>query len=210
MDGALLDLWNNVDGGWDGTVSVMAARRPATFADYFKTGRPTANPPLTTTGAALTSLAAHAVNYGPTIVGDGRTHVLTNGGGLALERADQCGASGSSPATLATYDATRNKQQWTLVANGEGTAKLIDGCPDHLVLTAPATAGAQAVLRAGSSSNPGQYWKVTQNASGAWTITNPATGYSLDSAPVAPVAPVASVTANPATNANTQNWAALN
>ncbi|MCC0100350.1 RICIN domain-containing protein [Streptomyces flavotricini] len=63
-----------------------------------------------------------------------------------------------------------------------------------------ATAGAQAVLRAGNSSNPGRYWKVTQNASGAWTITNPATGYSLDSAPVAPGA---SVTADPATNANT-------
>ncbi|MFD5513615.1 RICIN domain-containing protein [Streptomyces sp. NPDC127051] len=207
VDGALLDLWNNVDGGWNGTVSVMTARQPATFAEYFQTGRPTANPPLTTTGAALTSLAAHAINYGPTIVGDGRTHVLTNGGGLALERADQCGASGSSPATLATYDATRNKQQWTLVANGDGTAKLIDGCPDHLVLTAPTTAGAQAILRAVNSSNPGQYWKVTQNASGTLTITNPATGYSLDSAPVAPGA---SVTANPAGNANTQNWAALN
>ncbi|MFI1153927.1 hypothetical protein [Streptomyces sp. NPDC020817] len=63
-----------------------------------------------------------------------------------------------------------------------------------------ATAGAQAVLRAGNSSNPGRYW----------TITNPATGYSLDSAPVAPVAPGASVTADPATNANTRNWAALN
>ncbi|WP_327135252.1 hypothetical protein OG311_36470 [Streptomyces sp. NBC_01343] len=42
------------------------------------------------------------------------------------------------------------------------------------------------------------------NAGAAWTITNPATGYSLDSTPGA------SVTANPATNANTQNWAALN
>ncbi|MGW6832136.1 RICIN domain-containing protein [Streptomyces sp. NPDC054949] len=207
VDGALLDLWNNVDGGWDRTVSVMTARRPATFADYFQTGRPAANPPLATTGAALTALAAHAVNYGPTIVGDGRTHVLTNGGGLALERADQCGASGSSPATLATYDATRNKQQWTLVANGDGTAKLIDGCPDHLVLTAPATAGDPAILRAVNSSNPGQGWKVTQNSSGTLTITNPATGYSLDSAPVAPGA---SVTAKPAGNANTQNWAALN
>ncbi|GAA2634044.1 MULTISPECIES: RICIN domain-containing protein [Streptomyces] len=207
VDGALLDLWNNVDGGWDRTISVMTARQPGTFADYFKTGRPTANPALATTGSALTYLAAHAINYGPTIVGDGRTHALTNGGGLALERSDQCGASGSSPAVLATFDAARAKQRWTLRAEANGTAKLIDGCPDALVLTAPSTAGGQATLRAVNSSNPWQDWKVTQNSSGTYTITNPATGYSLDSAPVTPGA---AVTANPVGNANTQNWAALN
>ncbi|WP_457033333.1 RICIN domain-containing protein [Kitasatospora sp. P5_F3] len=207
VDGALLDLWNNVDGGWDRTINVMTARKPATFADYFKTGRPTANPALSTTGSALTTLAAHAINYGPTLVDDGRTHVLTNGGGLALERSDQCGASGSSPAVLATYDTTRTKQRWTLRTIPNGAVRLIDGCPDALVLTAPNSAGGQAVLRAVNSSNPGQEWKVTQNSSGTYTITNPATGYTLDSTAVTPGA---AVTANPAATANTQNWAALN
>ncbi|GAA2146494.1 hypothetical protein GCM10009760_36340 [Kitasatospora kazusensis] len=207
VDGSLLDMWNNIDGGWDRTVSVMTTRQPGTFADYFKTGRPAANPPLATTGSALTSLASHTINYGPTIVNDGRTHALTNGGGLALERSDQCGASASSPALLATYDATRNKQQWTLRANPNGTVQLIDGCPDALVLTAPNSAGGQAILRAVNSSNPWQDWKVTQNSSGTYTITNPASGYSLDSAPVTPGA---AVTANPAAGTNTQNWAALN
>ncbi|WP_405016219.1 ricin-type beta-trefoil lectin domain protein [Kitasatospora sp. NBC_00070] len=206
VDGALLELWNNVDGGWDRTISVMTARKPATFADYFKTGRPTANPALSTTGSALTALAAHAINYGPTPVGDGRTHVLTNGGGLAVERSDQCGASASSPAVLATADPTRNKQQWTLRAEANGTAKLIDGCPDHLVLTAPTTSGGQTTLRAVNSSSPYQEWKVTQNNSGTYTITNPATGYTLDSAADTPGA---AVTANPTGTANSQNWAAL-
>ncbi|MDH6710122.1 hypothetical protein P3T27_006871 [Kitasatospora sp. MAA19] len=206
VDGSLLDLWKNVDGGWNGTIALMTAHTQSTFADYFKAGRPAANPPLSTTGSALTYLAAHAINYGPTIVSDGRTHVLTNGGGLALERADQCGASGSSPAILTTYDSTRAKQRWTLRAYPNGTVKLIDGCPDALVLTAPTTAGAQATLRAVNSSNPWQDWQVTQNGSGTYTITNPATGYSLDSASVTIGA---AVTANPAGNANTQNWAAL-
>ncbi|WP_051969662.1 RICIN domain-containing protein [Kitasatospora azatica] len=206
VDGSLLDLWNNLDDGWNSTINVMAAQTPSTFAEYFKTDRPTANPPLATTATALTYLAAHAINYGPTIVGDGRTHALSNSGGMALERADQCGTSGSSPAILNTYDPTRAKQQWTLRAYPNGTAKLIDGCPDALVLTAPTTAGGQATLRAVNSSNPYQDWQVTQNASGTLTITNPATGYSLDSAAVTLGA---AVTANPAANANTQNWAAL-
>ncbi|MFF3430331.1 RICIN domain-containing protein [Streptomyces sp. NPDC002602] len=47
----------------------------------------------------------------------------------------------------------------------------------------PATAGAPAILWAVNSSTPGQAWKVTQNGSGTLTITNPATGHTLDSAP---------------------------
>ncbi|MEV0535549.1 RICIN domain-containing protein [Kitasatospora sp. NPDC050463] len=207
VDGALLDLWNNLDGGWDRTIDVMTARRPGTFADYFKTGRPTANPALSTTGNALSTLVAHTINYGPTIVGDGRTHALTNGGGLAMERADQCGTTASSQAVLAAYDPARAKQKWTLRSTPDGTVKLIDGCPDAYVLTAPDNAGAQATLRAANSSNAGQYWKVTQNGSGAYTITNPASGYTLDSISIAPGA---AVTGKAASNANSQNWAALN
>lgn len=85
--------------------------------------------------------------------------------------------------------------------------KLIDGCPDALVLTAPNTSGGQATLRAFNSSNAGQDWKVTQNSSGAYTITNPASGYTLDSASVTPGA---AVIGNAAGKANSQNWAALN
>ncbi|MFI1577556.1 RICIN domain-containing protein [Embleya sp. NPDC020630] len=168
---------------------------------------PPPTPPLATTGSALTYLAAHAINYGPTIVGDGRTHALTDGGGLAMERTGQCGASGSAPATLATYDPASNRQQWTLRAEANGTAKLIDGCPDHLVLTAPYNAGDQAVLRAVNSSNAWQEWQVTRNGSGTLTITNPASGYTLDSASVTVGA---KVTTNPAAGTTTQNWAALN
>lgn len=44
VDGSLLDLWNNVDGGWNNTISVLTTHTPSTFADYFKTDRPAANP----------------------------------------------------------------------------------------------------------------------------------------------------------------------
>ncbi|MGK4584974.1 metalloprotease [Kitasatospora sp. HPMI-4] len=63
VDGALLDLWNHVDNGWGGTVSLLTSHTPSTFADYFKTDRPTANPPLPTDGSALTYLADHTINY---------------------------------------------------------------------------------------------------------------------------------------------------
>ncbi|WP_439681086.1 RICIN domain-containing protein [Embleya sp. MST-111070] len=207
VDGSLLDLWNNLDGGWNGTISVLTTHTPSTFADYFKGVRPAANPPLATTGSALTRLAAHAIDYGPTIVGDGRTHALTNGGGLAMERVGQCGASGSAPANLYTYDPTSTRQQWTLRANANGTAKLIDGCPDALVLTAPYNAGEQATLRAVNSSNAWQEWQVTQNSSGTFTITNPASGFTLDSAGVTVGA---AVITKPTADTTTQNWAALN
>ncbi|MFD4035333.1 hypothetical protein ACFWVP_33675 [Streptomyces sp. NPDC058637] len=49
-------------------------------------------PPLSTTGAAPTALDTHAINYGPTVVGDNAYHALGNGGG-ALQR----GGTAASP-----------------------------------------------------------------------------------------------------------------
>lgn len=73
-------------------------------------------------------------------------------------------------------------------------------------MTAPTTAGAQAPLQSFNSTSPYQKWQLTQNVSGTLTIINPATGYALDSAAVSAGA---AATANPAGNANTQDWATL-
>ncbi|MFE7530172.1 RICIN domain-containing protein [Kitasatospora sp. NPDC057542] len=206
VDGSLLDLWNNVDGGWNGTISVLTTHTPSTFAEYFKTDRPAAVPPLSTTGSALTSLAAHTIDYGPTIVGDNQYHALTNGGGLALEHAGQCTASSNVVADLDAYDPTRASEKWKLDANADGTARIYDSCPTPLTLTAPATAGAQVTLQAFNAANQYQKWQVTKNSSGNLTITNPVTGYVLDSAGVSVGT---AVTVNPAGAANTQDWATL-
>lgn len=204
VDGSLLDLWNHVDGGWNGTIAVLTSHSPNTFADYFKTDRPAGN--LSTTGSALTSLAAHTIDYGPTIVGDNQYHALTNGGGLALEHAGQCAATTNVVADLNTYDSTHASERWKFDANGDGTARIYDSCPTPLTLTAPTGAGSQVTLQAFNSSNQYQKWQVTQNASGTFTITNPATGYVLDSASVNAGA---AVTVNSPSSANTQDWATL-
>ncbi|MGW2251688.1 RICIN domain-containing protein [Kitasatospora sp. NPDC001660] len=204
VDGSLLDLWNDVDGGWNGTIALLTANTPSTFADYFKTDRPAGN--LATTGSALTHLAAHTIDYGPTIVGDHQYHGLTNGGGLALEHAGQCADATDVVADLNTYDSTHASEKWKLDPNSDGTARIYDSCPTPLTLTAPTTAGAQATLKSFDSASAYQKWQVTQNGSGALTITNPATGYVLDSAAAVTGA---AVTVNQAGTANTQDWATL-
>ncbi|MER7468487.1 RICIN domain-containing protein [Streptomyces sp. NPDC097981] len=206
VDGSLLDLWNHVDGGWNGTVGVLTGHTASTFAQYFKNLRPVASPPLSTTGTALTYLAAHTIDYGPTIVGDGQYHGLTNGGGLALEHAGQCAATTNVVADVTTYDSTHASQRWKADANGDGTARIYDSCPNPLTLTAPATAGAQVTLKAFNAADAYQKWQVTQNGSGTLTLTNPATGYVLDSTALTPGA---AVTVNTAVNATNQNWATL-
>ncbi|HEY9332093.1 MAG TPA: hypothetical protein VIS09_28280 [Streptomyces sp.] len=62
---SLLQLWNQVDGSWNRSITTLAANTPATFADWFRNVRPTAVPPLSTTSTALTALDTHAINYGP-------------------------------------------------------------------------------------------------------------------------------------------------
>ncbi len=203
VDGSLLDLWNHVDGGWNGTITLLTAQTLSTFAGYWA-DRSAANPPLATTGAALASPAGHTVDYGPTIVGDGQYHGLTNGGGVALEHAGQCANSTNVVADLNTYDTTHASQQWKLDPNADGTARIYDSCPSPLTLTAPHTTGAQVTLNPFDPSSAYQKWQVTRNGSGNLTITNPSTGYVLDSAPVNPGA---AVTVNAAGSANSQDWA---
>ncbi|MFJ8623566.1 RICIN domain-containing protein [Kitasatospora sp. NPDC093550] len=206
VDGALLDLWNHVDGGWNATLAVMTAHTQSTFADYFKTGRPAAYPPLPTTGAALTYLAAHTIDYGPTIVADNQYHALTDGGGLALEHAGQCAATTNVVADLNTYDSTHASQRWKFDTTADGTVRIYDSCPTPLTLTAPTTAGTQVTLKAFDSADTHQKWRVAQNGSGTYTITNPATGYVLDSTAVSAGS---AVTVNRAGAANSQGWATL-
>lgn len=56
--GALLDLWAGPDGGtWNATIELMAHERSATFHEYFAVDRPTAKPPLSTTGEAADIVA---------------------------------------------------------------------------------------------------------------------------------------------------------
>ncbi|MFD9686664.1 RICIN domain-containing protein [Kitasatospora sp. NPDC059088] len=204
VDGSLLDLWNNVDGGWNGTVALLTSHAPSTFADYFKNDRPLGN--LATTGSALNYLAAHTVDYGPNPVGDNQYHAFTNGGGLALEHAGQCANSTNVVADLDTYDSTHASEKWKLDPNADGTTRIYDSCPTPLTLTAPAAASGQVTLQAFNSASQYQKWQVTQNGSGTLTITNPATGYVLDSAAVSTGA---AVVVNAAGNANTQDWATL-
>ncbi|MFC0430475.1 ricin-type beta-trefoil lectin domain protein [Kutzneria buriramensis] len=205
VDGSLLDLWRNVDGGWNSTITLLTSQTPSTFPDFWA-DRAAASPPLSTTGAALNFVAAHTIDYGPTIVGDGQYHGLTNGGGLALEHAGQCANSSNVVADLNAYDSTHASEKWKLDPNSDGTARIYDSCPTPLTLTAPTTAGAQATLTAFDPTSRYQKWKVTSNGSGNLTITNPATGYVLDSAAVSAGA---AVTVNSASSANSQDWATL-
>ncbi|AUG80469.1 hypothetical protein CFP65_5784 [Kitasatospora sp. MMS16-BH015] len=204
VDGSLLDLWAHVDGNWNGTVSAMTSHTESGFAGYFRTDRPAAG--LSTTGSALSYLAAHTINYGPTVVGDNQYHALTDGGGLALEHAGQCAATANVLADLGAFDATHASEKWKFDANADGTVRIYDSCPTPLTLTAPAAAGAQVSLKPFDSTSAAQKWQVTQNGSGTLTVTNPATGYVLDAASISAGA---AVTVNASGAANSQSWAAF-
>ncbi|WP_405191654.1 RICIN domain-containing protein [Streptomyces anulatus] len=203
---SLLQLWNQVDGSWNRSITTLAANTPSTFADWFKNVRPTAVPPLSTTGTALTALDSHAINYGPTVVGDNAYHALSNGGGVALQRGTGCSVAVSGVAQFAALDTSRASQRWKFVANGDGTVRIYDSCTIPLYLTAPATAGGQISLQAISLGAANQRWQVTQNAVGTYTLTNPATGYALDGNATAGQA----VTANTASAGSaSQKWASV-
>jgi hypothetical protein len=206
VDGALLQLWNQVDGSWDRTITTLASHTPSTFSDWFTNVRPTAVPPLSTTGAALTALDSFAINYGPTIVGDNAYHALSNGGGVALQRGGTCSGSIPSVAEFAALDTSRASQRWKFTANGDGTVRIFDSCPIPLYLTAPTTAGGQPSLQALYLGTANQRWQVTRNSVGTYTLTNPATGFALDGNATAGQA----VTANTASaSANSQHWASV-
>lgn len=163
-------------------------------------------PPLSTTGAALTALDTHAINYGPTVVGDNAYHALSNGGGVALQRGGTCSVTISSVAEFAALDTSRASQRWKFTANGDGTVRIYDSCPIPLYLTAPTTAGGQVSLQAVNLGGSNQKWQATQNAVGTYTLTNPATGFVLDGNATAGQA----VTANTASAGSaSQNWASV-
>ncbi|WP_329151645.1 RICIN domain-containing protein [Streptomyces anulatus] len=203
---SLLQLWNQVDGSWNRSITTLAANTPSTFADWFKNVRPTAVPPLSTTGAALTALDTHAINYGPTIVGDNAYHALSNGGGVALQRGTGCSLAVSAVAQFAALDTSRASQRWKFTANSDGTVRVFDSCPIPLTLTAPTTAGGQISLQAVSLGAANQRWQVTQNSVGTYTLTNPATGFVLDGTATVGQA----VTANTASaTLASQKWASV-
>lgn len=203
---SLLQLWNQVDGSWNRSITTLAANTPATFADWFKNVRPTAVPPLSTTGSALTALDTNAINYGPTVVGGNAYHALSNGGGVALQRGGTCSVTIATVAQFAALDTTRASQRWKFTANSDGTVRIYDSCPIPLYLTAPTTAGGQVALQAVNLGANNQRWQVTQNSVGTYTLTNPATGYVLDGNATAGQA----VTANTASAGSaSQKWASV-
>ncbi|MFJ9447011.1 RICIN domain-containing protein [Kitasatospora sp. NPDC101235] len=201
--GSLLGLWRNVDNGWSGSIAAIAAQKPYTFSAYFNTARPAANPPLATDGAALGKLAPHTIDYGLTIIGDGKYHSLTDGGGMALERYGSCIAASGANATLGTLDTTRNWQRWKLDANTDGTVRISDGCTQPLTLTAPTAAGGAVTVKAFDAANTYQKWKVAKS-NGTLKLTNPQTGLALDTTSFASGA---ITTVNSASSANSQSWA---
>lgn len=97
---------------------------------------------------------SHAINYGPTVVGDNAYHALTNGGGVALQRGTGCSVAVSGVAQFAALDTSRASQRWKFVANGDGTVRIYDSCAIPLYLTAPATAGGQIALQVVVSGPP--------------------------------------------------------
>ncbi|MER7582620.1 ricin-type beta-trefoil lectin domain protein [Kitasatospora sp. NPDC097691] len=205
VDGSLLDLWRNVDGDWDRSIAAITAKQPATFSAYFNTVRPAANPPLATGSAALAPLARHTIDYGPTIIGDGKYHSLTNGSGLALERYGSCSATSGANASLGTLDTTRSWQRWKVDANPDGTARISDGCTQPLTLTAPSSTNGAVTLKAFDQANGYQKWQITK-ANGTLRLTNPQTGWVLDSTSITVGA---TAVAKPPSGANSQSWAPL-
>ncbi|MER7670847.1 alpha-galactosidase [Kitasatospora sp. NPDC096128] len=143
------------------------------------------------------------------IVGDGRYHSLTAGGtaGLALEVQGTCSANPGANADVNAYDPTHTSEQWLFTANPDGTVRISDACgtgtQSHTVLAAGSGAGSAYLLNP-TANNPWQEWKVTQNGTGALTITNVGNGLTLD-APSG--TPGATVLTDPAdSSAPGQSW----
>ncbi|MFE7530334.1 RICIN domain-containing protein [Kitasatospora sp. NPDC057542] len=205
--GSLLDLWRTVDTNWNASITAITAQKPMTFSAYFNTTRPAANPPLSTDSTALGKLNPHTIDYGPTIVGDGKYHSLTDGSGLALEVNGSCTAPSGSSTSLGTLDATRSWQRWRIDANADGTVRITDGCPQPLALTlpSPVNVGSTVIVKAYDPANSDQKWKVTKS-NGTLRITHPMGSLALDR--TSPAVGSA-VVLNQYSSSNSQFWAPL-
>ncbi|MER6399285.1 ricin-type beta-trefoil lectin domain protein [Kitasatospora sp. NPDC001603] len=204
--GSLLEIWRYTDTNWDGSIAAITARKPMTFSAYFNTARPAANPPLSTGGFALSALKWHAIDYGPTIVGDGNYHNLTDGSGLVLDRMGGCLSGSGATADITTLDTDFSWQRWRIDANADGTVRISDYCTQPLTLTAPAAAGGTVTVKTYDPANSGQKWKITKS-NGTWRITTPQGNLALDR--TSPTAGSA-VVLNPSNStSNSQSWAPL-
>ncbi|MFJ6618144.1 RICIN domain-containing protein [Kitasatospora sp. NPDC091335] len=203
--GSLLDLWRKVDQGRQGTAKVMLDHTSSTFADYYKTVRPAAVPPLATTGAALDLLAKHTIYYGPLPVGDGRPHFLSNGGNLVLShQGGGCMVLPNSYASIYDKSPSDLGQQWRLDANADGTVRIHDGCNPSLSLTSSGYPSYRVTVKPSDPQSASQKWRVARNDDGSLKITDPNTGYVLDT-PGNQSGMGATLTAPSATSA-TQRW----
>lgn len=174
--GSLLDLWRRLDGGWDRTIIAVSSKQPSTFSDYFNTVRPAAD--LATGGTALAQLSQHAIHYGPTIVGDGNHHSLSNHGGLALERVGGCTTSSYANVVINVSDPSQSHQRWKLDENADGTVTITDGCPVPLALSSLGDSDNAVTLRRVRPDDAYQKWNVTRS-DGTLRFTLPGTGRVL-------------------------------
>ncbi|MEZ0089846.1 hypothetical protein [Streptacidiphilus sp. EB129] len=184
------DLWSKATGTVTGTLQ-------ATVAPH---------------GVAMYRLSAPPATVPAAVVNDGRFHSISNGGstGTVLEVAGTCSAPAGGDADLNTWWPTHTSEQWQFTANADGTVRIHDRCYTGTqidgTLTAPTGAGGTVtVSNTDDPANAYQKWNVTQSAAtGALTITNPATGYVLDSTGSAALSPVV---ADPAgAGSTTQAW----
>ncbi|MBB1252765.1 ricin-type beta-trefoil lectin domain protein [Streptomyces sp. OF3] len=199
---SLLNLWRHTDGGWGRTLAAIAAHKPTTFSQYFNHARPAADPPLPTDGEALRLLYRSAIDYGPSIVDDGKLHGLTNGGGWGLRRVGACTTTSSVDVRIDAFSAANAGSLWRADANPDGTVRLTDNCPEPLTLTAPTAADGTVTVTPFDPANARQKWTITKS-NGTLTFTNPHTGLVLDTPNIDKYT---LVTARPSSTANSQSW----
>ncbi|MCX4744561.1 alpha-galactosidase [Kitasatospora sp. NBC_01287] len=185
------DLWSKATGTVSGTLSASVAPH----------------------GVAMYRITA-GVTTTPAIIGDGKYHGLSNSGaaGSALEVAGHCDAPANGAADLNAFDPTHTSEQWQFTANGDGTVRITDNCYTgtqvHGTLTATGGAGSTVtVLNSYDPTSAAQKWRVTQNAAGALTLVNAASGDALDSAGTAAGALV--LVDPPSAAVGTQAWVTL-
>ncbi|MDH6136698.1 alpha-galactosidase [Kitasatospora sp. MAA4] len=170
-------------------------------------------------GVTLLRIAGGAIGMGggtgtggPSIVGDGKYHAISAGGtgGQALEVQGGCYAAVGANSDINAYQSGNAAQQWLFTPNADGTVTITDNCytsaQTHTVLAAGGGVGSAYLLNP-SANNPWQKWKVTQNSSGALTLTNVGNGLVLD---VAGTAAGSTGMTNPANSAAAgQSWTVL-
>ncbi|MCX4967170.1 ricin-type beta-trefoil lectin domain protein [Streptomyces sp. NBC_00654] len=198
--GSLLRLWRLVENGWGPTLTAVAAQKPTTFSQYFNTTRPNAG--MSTTGMALLLVSRSAVDYGPSPVGDGKAHGLSNGGRWGLERAGGCAATAPANVRISKYAPAYNSSHWKIDANADGTVRVSDNCAQPLTLTAPTAAGSTVTAKPFSPADVYQKWTVTRK-NGTFRMTNPQTGLVLATTGIDQDSPAVAQTPG---SANVQGW----